>query len=59
MTGRALLVATHDVDFARACADHVAVLSHGLLVEHGATESVLSRPRHEATRALLSAPPDR
>ncbi|MFP5355216.1 MAG: amino acid ABC transporter ATP-binding protein [Gemmatimonadota bacterium] len=56
-SGRALLIATHDVDFARGCADRVAVLSHGLLVEHGAAESVLASPQHEATRELLSAPP--
>lgn len=55
-SGRALLIATHDVDFARACADRVAVLSHGVLVEHGAAEAVLTRPQHEATRDLLSAP---
>ncbi|GMV10408.1 MAG: glutamate ABC transporter ATP-binding protein [Gemmatimonadota bacterium] len=58
-SGRALLVATHDVDFARACADHVAILSHGVLVEHGPAATVLARPRHDATRALLRAPPDR
>ncbi len=35
-TGRALVISTHDVDFARVHADRVAVLSHGLVVEHGA-----------------------
>lgn len=55
--GRALLVSTHDVDFARACADRVAVLSQGVLVEQGAAATVLTRPQHDATRALLSAQP--
>lgn len=57
-SGRALLIATHDVDFARACADRVGVLSHGVLVEHGPAELVLTRPQHDATRELLSAPAD-
>jgi ABC-type polar amino acid transport system ATPase subunit len=29
--GRALLVSTHDVDFAKACADRVITLSNGVL----------------------------
>ncbi len=55
--GRALLIATHDVDFARAHADRVAVLSHGVLVELGGADQVLGAPQHEATRELLNAPP--
>ncbi len=56
--GRALVISTHDVDFARAHADRVAVLSHGLLVEYGNAHDILTRPQHEATQALLNAPPD-
>ena len=51
--GRALLVATHDVDFARDYCDRVAVLSEGVLVEHGPAAGVLARPAHPATRELL------
>lgn len=54
--GRALLIATHDVDFARAHTDRVAVLSHGVLVEFGVAQQVLEAPQHEATRELLNAP---
>ena len=54
--GRGLLIATHDVDFARAHADRVVVLAEGVLVEEGAAAEVLSRPSHPATRELLSAP---
>lgn len=53
--GRALLVATHDADFARAFADRVAVLAEGVLVEHGPAAGVLARPAHAATRELLRA----
>jgi ABC-type polar amino acid transport system ATPase subunit len=55
-TGRALMISTHDADFARVHADRVAVLSHGLVVEHGAAPDVLSRSQHEATQALLRRP---
>jgi ABC-type polar amino acid transport system ATPase subunit len=58
-SGRALLISTHDVDFARSYADRAAVLAKGVLVEYGDAESVLSRPRHAATRELLSTPSDR
>lgn len=51
--GRALLVATHDVDFARAHADRVIVLADGVMVEEGTAAEVLVRPAHPATRALL------
>ncbi len=51
--GRALVVATHDVDFARAAADRVAVLAAGAIVEEGATARVLDAPAHTATRELL------
>lgn len=51
--GRGLLIATHDVDFARACTDRVAVLHEGVLVETGPSAGVLTRPTHPATRELL------
>jgi ABC-type polar amino acid transport system ATPase subunit len=54
--GRGLLIATHDVDFARAYADRVVVLAEGVLVEEGDAEEVLARPSHPATRELLSTP---
>ena len=53
--GRGLLIATHDVDFAQDHADRVAVLAHGVLVEHGPAHDVLANPTHAATRALLQA----
>lgn len=52
--GRTLLVTTHDVDFAKAVADEVAVMAAGEIVEIGMAREVLERPRHAATRALLS-----
>ncbi len=52
--GRGLLVATHDAEFAAAFTDRVAVLADGVIVEHGRSREVLSRPVHPATRALLA-----
>ena len=58
-SGRALLVSTHDVDFARLFADRVAILSGGEVVEEGPAGEVLGRPTHQATRDLLhSASPE-
>lgn len=51
--GRGLLVATHDVDFALAYADRVAVLHDGRIEEAGSPATVLRSPTREATRELL------
>ena len=53
--GRALLVSTHDVDFARQYADRVVVLHRGDILEEGPAERVLTAPQTEATRELLRA----
>ena len=55
--GRGLLVATHDVDFARDFADRVAVLAEGAVAEEGPAANVLASPTHQATRELLAAKP--
>jgi polar amino acid transport system ATP-binding protein len=54
--GRALLVTTHDVEFAQAVADRVVILSDGQVAEEGKPSDVLVHPTHPATRALLQAP---
>ncbi len=56
-TGTALLFVTHDLAAVARLADEVAVLEAGRVVEHGPTSQVLTRPRHERTRALLEAVP--
>jgi ABC-type polar amino acid transport system ATPase subunit len=52
-SGRTLLVATHDVSFARAFATRVTVLADGRVVEDGTVGVVLTAPDHPATRELL------
>jgi len=51
--GRGLVVATHDVAFARAYVDRAFVLARGAIVESGPAAVVLDRPAHDATRQLL------
>jgi ABC-type polar amino acid transport system ATPase subunit len=55
--GRGLLIATHDVDFARDFADRVSVLAQGVVVEEGPPSDVLASSRHAATRELLQHQP--
>jgi polar amino acid transport system ATP-binding protein len=52
-SGRALVMTSHDDDFVRDFATRVVVLADGEVVEQGDPESVLTAPRHPATRALL------
>ena len=55
--GTALLFVTHDFGVVAEIADRVAVLQQGVLVEQGAAETVLTRPNHPYTRALIAAVP--
>ena len=55
--GTAVMFITHDFGVVAEIADRVAVMRHGTLVEHGRTEDVLTRPRHDYTRALIAAVP--
>ncbi|HEX6161867.1 MAG TPA: ATP-binding cassette domain-containing protein [Vicinamibacterales bacterium] len=52
-SGRALVMTSHDDDFVREFATRVVVLANGEVVEQGDPETVLSAPRHPATRELL------
>src|SRR5205823_14246171 len=48
---------THDIAVARYMADRIAVMYLGRIVELGLTESIILRPTHPYTRALLAAVP--
>jgi oligopeptide/dipeptide ABC transporter ATP-binding protein len=52
--GLTLLLITHDLGFAWAVADRVAVMYLGRIVEMGPAEKVLTNPLHPYTKALLS-----
>jgi len=55
--GMGVMFVTHDFGVVAEIADRVAVMEHGLLVEHGPAAHVLNTPRHPYTRRLIAAVP--
>ncbi|MGZ4132506.1 MAG: ABC transporter ATP-binding protein [Actinomycetota bacterium] len=53
----AYLFITHDLSLAWVVADRIAVVYLGRIVELGASEDVIARPKHPYTRALVSVIP--
>jgi polar amino acid transport system ATP-binding protein len=56
-SGTTMLIATHEMNFARDVAHQVVFLDQGVIVEQGAPDEIFDRPRHEATRAFLGRMP--
>ena len=54
VAGTTILMATHEIGFARRVADRVVFLEGGLVVEEGPPSQVLDAPQHAATREFLS-----
>ena len=55
--GMALLLITHDLGIVRKMAERVCVMQAGAIVEAGAVDEVLERPRHPYTQRLVAAEP--
>jgi polar amino acid transport system ATP-binding protein len=51
--GMTMLVATHEMGFARKVADRVMFLDQGKIVETGTPDEIFGRPRHERLRRFL------
>jgi polar amino acid transport system ATP-binding protein len=51
--GMTMLIATHEMSFAREVADEVAFLHQGRIVEQGPPAQVLAAPQREETRRFL------
>jgi polar amino acid transport system ATP-binding protein len=51
--GMTMLIATHEMGFARDTADRVCFLDGGVIAEEGAPEQIFSAPRHPRTRQFL------
>jgi len=56
-TGMAMLFVTHNIALARHISQSLAVLQKGKIVDIGATDEVLTHPRHDYTRQLLDHVP--
>ena len=53
LSGTTMLIATHEMAFAREVASEVVFLDDGVIVEHGPPTQLFDDPREEATRAFL------
>jgi polar amino acid transport system ATP-binding protein len=53
-SGMTMLMATHEMSFARSIADTVCFLHEGSILESGTAEQVLDSPREDRTRAFLA-----
>ncbi len=56
-TGTAVMFITHDMAVVAQMADRVVVMYRGNKVEEGTVEQIFENPRHDYTKALLSAVP--
>ncbi|WP_328361071.1 amino acid ABC transporter ATP-binding protein [Mycobacterium sp. NBC_00419] len=52
-SGRTIVMATHEMGFARQVADTVCFLDGGKIIESGSAEQVLNNPQHERTQQFL------
>jgi polar amino acid transport system ATP-binding protein len=52
-SGTTMLIATHEMNFARDVAQKVVYLDGGVLVEQGTPQEIFSNPQHESTRQFL------
>ena len=55
--GLTYLFISHDLAVVRSVSDDIAVMKDGKIVETGPADDVYERPKHEYTRALLTAVP--
>jgi oligopeptide transport system ATP-binding protein len=55
--GLTYLFISHDLAVVRSMSDDIAVMKDGQIVETGPADEVYERPKHEYTRALLTAVP--
>jgi polar amino acid transport system ATP-binding protein len=52
--GMTMILATHEMDFAREVADQVCFLDNGRILEQGSPVEIFANPREERTRQFLS-----
>jgi polar amino acid transport system ATP-binding protein len=52
--GMTMIIATHEMAFAREVADKVCFLDAGVILEEGPPEQIFSEPREERTAEFLA-----
>lgn len=52
--GATIVMATHEMSFAREVADRIVFLEHGVVVEQGPPSQVFDAPQHAATAEFLA-----
>ena len=52
-SGMTMLVVSHELSFARAAADRVVFMDHGLIVEQGPPEQVFGAPKNDRVRDFV------
>jgi len=52
--GMTMLVVTHEMGFARAVADEIIFMEHGVIVEQGSPSDMFARPKHARTGEFLN-----
>jgi polar amino acid transport system ATP-binding protein len=57
--GMTMIVVTHEMRFAENVSDRVIVMADGVILEEGASDQVMNRPKHERVAKFLSAVRDR
>jgi polar amino acid transport system ATP-binding protein len=53
-SGMTMILATHEMGFARECADKVCFLDGGVILEEGPPEEIFTKPREPRTREFLA-----
>jgi polar amino acid transport system ATP-binding protein len=51
--GMTMLIATHEMSFARDIADRICFLDEGVILEQGPPEQILSAPKEPRTQQFL------
>jgi len=55
MTGITMVVATHELNFAREVSDRVVIMADGRILESGSPEQILTSPQEPRLKTFLSA----
>jgi len=52
-SGMTMLIVTHEIGFARAVADEIIFMEHGVIVEQGPPNQLFTAPKHKRTKEFL------